>query len=184
MTRFLMLVLALVIMIPFSGANCQVPFIMVFFDDEGTVGARECPAETMVDTFSVYAFNLNMWMERIEYRIEYSPAVNFCGDILEGRIRIVGNSDYGIEITYREPVEAGAKFLLQRSCVVWFCTDCASYLDTYNFVFPNPNTGRLGVTRHPDLVFINVMGWPSTTCPWTLPVKQSTWGQVKSLYKR
>lgn len=183
MKRILTVICALVLFVALSSvADAQVPFVQVFFDDAGTVSSRECPTEQIVDTLTVYAFNLNMTISSIEYTIEYSPALSFCGDVIEGRVRVTGNSEYGIIIEFRDLLVTGSKCLIQKSCVVWFCTDCAGFLDTHNFVFPNLNTGKLGVVRDPDGAFINVAGFASTTCEWVLPVSETTWGRVKSLY--
>lgn len=183
MKRILPVICALVLTVILSSvAGAQMPFVQVFFDDEGTVSARDCPPEQIVDTLTVYAFNLNTWISSIEYTIEYSPALSFCGDVIDGRVRVTGNSEYGIIIEFRDLLEAQAKTLIQKVCVVWFCTNCGEFLDTHNFVFPNLNTGKLGVVRYPDGAFINVAGFTSTTCPWVLPVRETTWGQVKLLY--
>ncbi len=182
MKRMLTTIFALLLLTLPSLTSAQMPFLQVFFDDEGTVSSRDCPPSQVVDSLTVYAFNFNMWISSIEYMIEYSPALSFCGDIIAGRVRVTGNSEYGIVIEFRDLLETQAKTLIQKCCVVWFCTDCAEYVDTHNFVFPNINTGRLGVVRYPDGAFINVAGFTSTTCPWVLPVQETTWGRVKSLY--
>jgi hypothetical protein len=162
-------------------AHAQVPFVQVYFDEYGTVDSRDCPPVVMSDTLSVFACNFNMWMSTIEYMIGFGPAFTFCGDIFDERVSTVGNSEWGLHVTFRDLGDARGPFRVQRVCVVWHCTDCAEYLDTQIEVLPHPDTGKVRAVSADDVI-VDAVGMASTTCPWTTPARKSTWGQVKSLY--
>lgn len=165
-----------------DNANAQVPYVQVSFDDYGAVYAKDCPLVVTEDTLSVFAFNFDMFMSKIQYKILFGPALSFCGDVFDERVSVVGNSEWGIEITFLDIADAHAPFRVQQICVIWFCTDCAEYLDTQIVVRPHPNSGQLSAVRWPDLAVIDAVGMTSVTCPGTLPAEATTWGQVKSLY--
>ncbi len=181
MRRLLSVAFVVAIVTLSFGAKAQVPFVQVFFDEYGTVASKDCPPVVMSDTLSVFAYNFNMWISTIEYQVVYGPAFTFCGDIFDDRVRTVGNSEWGLHVTYRDLGDARGPFRLQRLCVVWHCTDCSGYLDTHIEVIPHPDSGVVRAVSSTDVV-LDAVGMVSTTCPWTTPTQKSTWGQLKSLY--
>jgi hypothetical protein len=182
MKRLLSVFFTVVIIGASFNAKAQIPFVQVYFDKHGTSDTRFCPPEVTPDTLSVYAVNFNMWMSSIEYKINYGPAINHVDDIFEIRGTINGNSAWGLKKSFRDPVDASVPVRVQRAVVVWFCTDCAGFLDTPVEVVPHPDNVKVRAVRWPDDVFIEGVGMSSTICPWATPSRESTWGQVKSLY--
>lgn len=181
----LLLVFLTVVVICFSfDAEAQTPFVQVFFDSHGMVDTRFCPPEVTQDTLSVFAVNFNMWMKAIEYMILYGPALSHVEDIFDITGPIVGNSAWGLKKTFRDPVDATVPLRVQRAGVLWFCTDCDGFLDTLVEVIPHPDNTQVRAKRDPDEVWIEAIGMSSTICPWAMPARESTWGQVKSLYHK
>ena len=131
---------------------------------------------------SVFAVNFNMWMAAIEYSIDYSPALIFLGDILDPSALAIGNSPTGIAISYPIPGNAWGPFRTQEASVLWNCDNCSGWENTRVVVYPHPSSGKLRAISWPDLVSVDGIGMTSYICQEPVPVKESTWGNVKSLY--
>ena len=54
--------------------------------------------------------------------------------------------------------------------------------DTPIRVVPHGAFGFVRATRYPDTEFIYAVGMTSMFCPVNVPVEETTWGQIKTLY--
>lgn len=157
----------------------QVPYIAVFFDPGMTETAKNCPGPSIVDTVYVGAMNFGMWMQAIEFTIDYSWALQWVQDIPYANLKI-GSSPTGITLGWTIPANAFNPLLVMEARVLWLCNDC-SVEDIPVLVNPYPGQTSPRATRWPDVVVVEAVGMESRICS-TIPVEDTTWGQVKSLY--
>lgn len=185
------LAVAFVIAIVSAGAvSAQTPFVQVYFDyGSGADPTGVCPSApigTVIDEVTVIAHNFNMWMTAIEYQIDYGPVLSFLADNVDPSALVIGSSPAGISIAWPIPQNAFGAFVTQTATVVWMCDDCGLWPDTpFPQVLGHPfySTGYIvEATRWPDVVIITGIGMASTICPVIIPVEDTTWGQLKSLY--
>lgn len=173
-----------------SAASAQTPFVQVFFDyGSGADPAGVCPPGpigTVFDTVTVIAFGYDMWMTAIEYQIDYGPVLSWLADMVIPGSLVIGDSPAGITIGYPVPQNAFDPLVVQTALVLWLCDDCAPWPDT-PFPVVNGHPAFAGgsivrATRWPDVVIVDGLGMSSTICPVVIPVEDTTWGQLKSLY--
>ena len=180
MKKVLTTVFAVALMAFAMSASAQTPNIQVYFDENGSQTATDCPAGGGFDQLTVIANNWNMFMSAVEYRIDYGPSFVFFGDIVDSPL-VIGNSPAGISISWPLPQNAFDPFVVQRASVQWNCSDCAA-TNVPVQVLPNPASGKVQATRWPDNVLFEGVGLTSLVCA-TVPVAETTWGKVKSLYQ-
>jgi hypothetical protein len=134
-----------------------------------------------IDSLYVVAHNFNMSMSSIEYRIDYSPQLEFIFDLVGYTASIEGTSSAGIKISFSPPMEAGRTQLVEIVLFYWLCQGCI-YTDVPVLVSPHPISGKIQAQRSPDGAMIEAVGMTSLVCP-TIPVEDTSWGRIKALYK-
>jgi hypothetical protein len=182
MKKVLAVAFAIALMSLAFSANAQVPYVQVFFDDYASVESMDCPGVGL-GQLSVFALNWNMWIGAIEYMISLPSAMTMTGETFEPGVLVIGNSASGISLAFPVPGNGFAPFRTQRIQIVWNCSDCSGFADQQIAVWPNPLSGLVQAVRWPDNVKFVGVGMLSTICPVTIPVEESTWGSVKSLYQ-
>ena len=192
MKRILAVAFAIAILSLGFNASAQVPFVQVYFDDFGAIGARDCPpcGAEQVDVISVFALNFNMWMLAIEYMIDYSPALNFLGDVANPGALNIGISTTGVSWSYPVIGNAFGPYRTQQANVFWTCCEptngCANFPNSAVVVSPHPgsNPPALGPRAVEWQTFRTVdgVGMTSMICQTPIATKTSTWGGIKSLY--
>ena len=176
-------IMVLVICLGFN-AYSQVAQIKISFDDNGNEWFTTCPADLGVSTLTVWTSNFDMWMSAIEYKIVFDPVVTFMEDIMIADALQIGSSPTGISIAYPTPGRAWDLFPVQRVLVMWNSTDCSLHSDSPITIVPHPSSGKIQAIRWPDLHIVEADGGTSYICPTLTPTEETTWGSVKSLYKR
>ncbi len=175
-------------------ASAQVPSLHVVFDDGLVTCEVNCPPGGMgtLDTLYVVARNVFGPVSSISYRIDYGPSFVFLGDIFSPEVFFYGNSASGAHATYRTPANYSNPHIVQRVTVLWNCNDCSS-ADSWVRPLPHPNfTDILAITQPSD-VAVPLEPFPAfvcsvgpRTCPYEdepIPVFESTWGQIKAMYR-
>ncbi|MFH1756203.1 MAG: hypothetical protein ABIA59_10940 [Candidatus Latescibacterota bacterium] len=161
-----------------AGAQ-SLPFLQVFFDDLYTVGSMDCPG-AMPDSAYVVAKNFNMYMQGIEYKVAYPAEMVWLADNV-GTALAIGNTSIGIAQAWPLPQNAYVPFSVAKVLFFWNCTGCP-IKNIPIVVVPHPETFKLRALRWPDLLEVNIVGSTSLVCA-TIPVEESSWGQIKALYK-
>jgi hypothetical protein len=170
-----------------SSVNAQpIPNIQVYFTTEygvyGKTHLDECPGVGVVDQIYIVASNFNMWMIAVEYKVQYPPYVSLVADVTGGID--IGFSDVGIATSWPLPQNAFVPFAVNKPWIQYNCEGCPC--DNICFkVVPNPSalSGQVQAVRWPDNALIIGVGMESLICP-TIPVEDTSWGQIKALYDK
>jgi hypothetical protein len=167
-----------------SATLAQVPNIQIYFDKSLTKTEANCPPApigTVFDTLHVVALNCNSRLSAAEFMIDYPDSfITFLGDIMVPGALQIGNSDTGISLGFPVPVDAHGPGVVLRVSFVWMCNDC-SRTNIPLDVLPHPTKGPVSVVTWPDLTQISAIGMRALICS-TVPVEETSWGRIKSLY--
>lgn len=180
-----LLLIAIVFTIAITGSAYAQPNIMVFFDEDLTLGAANCPNAplgTVPATLYVVANNFDAWITAVEFQIVYPPQLFFVGDQLDTDI-VLGNTAAGITIGWSVPKNCYGGTVLAKANVIWFCNDCVGNQNAPIDVRAHPQQGLqfAQAVLWPDLTKFDIVGMRSLICA-TTPVEETTWGQIKALY--
>ena len=173
--------LALLVVVLLVGAvvaGAQVPNAEFHFKHAGEA-ALVCGGMGVLDTAFVVVNNFSMWMSAIEYQVIYPPEMLFLADNTGGLN--IGNSMMGIATSWPFPINAYSSAIVNTVIFVWQCDGCPR-TNIPVPVAPHPLTGFLRTVRWPDNALIQGIGMTSLICP-TIPVEETTWGNIKELYK-
>ena len=175
-----------------GSAIAQVPNVQVYFDPAHTQTQAICPggapfAGPPVELYVVMN-NWNFNITGVDFSISYPPALQWLGDNLPDPLTMVtiGNSPTGIAIAYANCCAQDGFLAVEvlRPLVLWGVCDCNQG--------PQPlvvgGYGPLGKTsptavRKEDFEEFSGVGMTSLICPGIIATEQSTWGQVKALYR-
>jgi hypothetical protein len=157
--------------------SAQTPIVQIVFDEGLNQQTKVCVTGS-IDSFHVVARNFNIWMTGIEFAIQYPMGIGLIGENVLSDLSI-GGTPMGISLVWMTPQNAFATVKLMT--VYYICNVC--YPDNPIIVLPHWQSGFVRATRYPDLEFINGIGWTSVFCPDVIPVEESTWGQIKSMYE-
>jgi hypothetical protein len=164
-------------------ASSHVPFFVALFNDGRET--KDCPGFGIIDTLSIWAFNLNTVMTAAEFSVDLPPAITPLGALPHPEDLSIGTATItGVSIAFPVPRDGSAgRVRLHRILIQWLCGDCSSpYDDNFIIVQPHAATGFLGVT---DMDFnpISVVGLTSVICPNAVATSPSTWGKIKAMYE-
>jgi len=165
-------------------AVAQTPYFQIYFDDAHAIAAMDCPTApvgTVLDTLHVVAHNFNNFIIATEYSIDYSSRLSWQGDITTADI-VIGNSPIGISQAWTYPLDAFVPLRVMSATVFWMCSGCAGNSNTPVVVMPNPETSVLAYVSWPGVQAIPAVGMTSLICA-TVPVEETSWGQIKALYQ-
>lgn len=176
-------------MVAVHTAAPQTPKVTAYYElySDFPVGPNEfCPVApigTVVDTLYVVAEQFNMWMNAIEYKIDYPAQIQPLGDIILHGGLSIGDSQSGIAVAYPIPANAFDKLTVQKVVFLWMCDRCGIELTNKVFyrVSGYPSSGKIRAVRWPDLAISEADGGWSSVCAM-VPVENSTWGKIKALY--
>lgn len=182
-----LLVFAIAVAIVSFGASAtlsQVPNIQIFFDKALTTTESNCPTAppgTVLDTLYVVALNCNSWLSAAEFMVDYPDSfITHLGDIPPEGALTIGNSQTGISLGFPIPVNAFTAGVVLKASIVWMCDDC-SVTNIPIDVLPYPVSGLVSYVTWPDLTPYTAVGMRSLICS-TIPVEETSWGRIKSLY--
>jgi hypothetical protein len=170
----------LALMATVVAVSAQTPFIAVYFDEGLSQESKDCPG-FVVDTWYVAALNFNTFLSGAEFQIQYPPAVMYVADLNLPPV-VVGNTAAGISMGFALPVNGFSPITLCAVQVLWLCEACdGPFIDNVVKVVKHPFTNFLGVTDFPGYNEIPAVGLTAYICA-TVPVEETSWGQVKALY--
>lgn len=175
-------VIALLVVAVAVPAAAQTPCLMAYFDGNFTQGAEDCPAApvgTVLDTLYIVALNFNTFLKAIEFSVELPPELTYQAEVPVSLA--FGNTQTGLALALPQPFDAFGPTELVRILFLWNCDNCGGHEDAQIIVQPHPGTGYLRAVRWPDDVLIDAVGMTSLVCQ-TVPVEDTTWGQLKALY--
>lgn len=161
----------------------QTPNVQVFFDNGYSQAEKPCPPGTpgtVMDTLYVVAQNFNMFINAMEFQVSLPPQLSWVADIPTTSIAI-GNTQTGVAYTWSLPQDGFVPFEVLTMLVFWQCNSCLNNQNAPIVVQGHPVSGLVRASRWPDNVLVNGVGQTSLICS-TVPVEETTWGQVKSLY--
>ena len=169
-------------------AYAQIPNVQWFFDANLTQTAFDCDGTTNQFGYIV-AVNFNAFISAVEYKMDYPPT----GDLI-WRIDIpvnpnqlnIGNTSVGVASAWSLPLDCFQPTVIMQVLYDWSgCNNCNPAANTNQPIVagPNPSSGRLRFVRFPDNAEFDAIGMLSLVCPGTIPVEETTWGQVKALYE-
>lgn len=179
------LVLTAVLMVLGSFAYAQTPNVQMVFDEGYVSQTYTCTPGEIFNGYLV-ARNFNIWMQAIEYNVDYPDFAPFTGiqkigEVAAAPLAIGATDDYlkGFSVAWTVPQNGFEPVL---TCTVFFqCFDCAP--DSPVIVIPNTVSGYLRATDYPGNNFHYGIGMTSVLCPVTIPTENTTWGGVKALYE-
>jgi hypothetical protein len=159
--------------------HAQTPYVAVYFDVPLTRMDEDCPSGGGVDSAFVVARNFNAFIVGIEYSINYGMMVSWISDYWTPPVTI-GTTPTGISEGFALPQNAFGALVVTKILFQWNCDGC-TVTDDPIIVSPHPLTGFVRAVEYPTYDFIDAVGMTSLICP-TVPVEETSWGQIKSLY--
>jgi len=176
-----------------GSAIAQVPNVQVYFDPAFTQTQATCPAGppgSVLSELYVVMNNWNMNITGVDFSIAYPPQLTWLADQLPDPLTStsIGDSPTGIAIAYANccAQDGFTAVLVLKPLVTWNC-DCAQappggYPVRVGGYTPLGKTQPSAV-RKEDFAEFSGLGMTSLICPGVIATEQSTWGQVKALYR-
>jgi hypothetical protein len=174
-----------------GSAIAQVPNVQVYFNNAHTETQALCPGGapgTVQQNLYVVMNNWNMNITGVDFSISYPPSLIWLADQLVDPVTQVsiGSSPLGIAIAYANCCYQDGFQAVEvlRPLVLWGPCDCnqgpqALVVGGYT---PMGKTQPTGVRRE-DFAEFSGVGMTSLVCPGPVATEQTTWGQVKALYR-
>lgn len=183
--RFATLVV-FVLMVSVVAVSAQTPFIAVYFDHAWQVAGNPpapagdpCPGVGVLDSLYIALVNADAFVSGVEFAVSYPPEVTFLAEFDKQPVN-VGTTPTGFSQGWALPPNGFSAVYVCGVQFLWACDGC-SVFDSPIVVIPHPVSGFLGYTDFPAYTQIPAVGMTSLICA-TIPVEETTWGQVKSLY--
>lgn len=174
-----------------GSAIAQVPNVQVYFDPAFTQTQTDCPGGppgSVVSDWYVVMNNWNMNVTGVDFSIAYPPQVFWLSDNLPDPLTMasIGQSPTGIAIAWANccAQDGFQPILALIPNVLWGQCECAAgpYPVRVGGYTPTGKTQPSAV-RKEDFQEFSGVGMTSLICPGQIATEQSTWGQVKSLYR-
>lgn len=175
-----------------GSAMAQVPNVQVYFDEAVTQTQTNCGVANTLDSLYVVMNNWNFNITGVDFTIEYPSVLTWLADNLPDPATqvAIGNSATGIAIAYANccPLNGFQSALCLIPTVLWGQCDCntgpkAVVVHGYGWGTPSIEKPYPTAIRKEDYATFEGVGLTSLICPGLIPVKESTWGQVKALYR-
>ena len=175
-----------------GSAIAQVPNVQVYFDPNHTQTQAMCPASPPFSGPPVELYvvmnNWNMNITGVDFSISYPPAMSWLGDNLPDPLTMVsiGNSPTGIAIAYANCCAQDGFQAVEvlRPIVLFGVCDCNQGPQSVVVGGYEPlGKNQPSAVRKEDFAEFSGVGMTSLICPGAIATEQSTWGQVKALYR-
>lgn len=171
----------------FSVLSAQTPFIAVYFDQALQQESATCPLAppgTVLQQLYIAGVNFNTLIHGVEFRVSYPPELLWIGEIYPHPNAgiAVGSTPTGLALTYFAPWADGTSaFMIAEVTIQWQCSSCTGNTNVGVSVVQHPN-GFLRGQEAVTFTDIPAVGLTALICP-TVPVEETTWGNVKALYE-
>lgn len=174
-----------------GSAIAQVPNVQVYFNPAHTETQAFCPGGppgTVQQNLYVVMNNWNMNVTGVDFSISYPPSLIYLADQLVDPVTQVsiGNSPTGIAIAYANCCYQDGFQAIEvlRPLVMWGPCDCSQGIQplVVGGYTPMGKTQPTAVRRE-DFAEFSGIGMTSLVCPIGVATEQTTWGQVKALYR-
>lgn len=178
-TGFALLLLALFI----APASAQTRYIGVYFDWGLTTEQANCPSApplTVADTIWIAMVDWDMNVSGVQFKVDYPPEMVWLGDQAHPPV-YQGNTRDGFAVGFAIPQNGYFPILVTEAVFAWDCNGCTSTDIPVKVVGHPLLGGTITATRWPDQTKFNGIGLTALICT-TVPVEETTWGQVKALY--
>jgi len=164
-----------------GAASAQVPFIATYFDAAYTqeTSPNPCPGVGTPGNLWISLNNANAFVTGVEFAVSYPPEMVWMAD-QDTQPVTVGNTPGGFSMGWALPQNGFYRIPVCKVVFLWNCDYCTR-TNIPIVVVPHPITGTLGYTDYPMYTLHQAVGLTSLICQ-TIPVEETTWGQVKSLY--
>jgi hypothetical protein len=175
-----------------GSAIAQVPNVQVYFDPAHTQTQANCPGGAPFSGPPVELYvvmnNWNMNITGVDFSITYPPAMSWLGDNLPDPLTMVsiGNSPTGIAIAYANCCAQDGFQAVEvlRPIVLFGVCDCNQGPQSVVVGGYAPlGKNQPSAVRKEDFAEFSGVGMTSLICPGAIATEQSTWGQVKALYR-
>jgi len=165
------------------GAQAQVPYAQVYFDNTFQQTQADCPGPGVQQFLYVVYHNVNAFISSTQLKVTYPASMIFIGDATTAPV-VIGNTGAGAYFGWPIPLNGFNPVLICSPFIQWNCVDCGGGTGSIVVTGLSANPGdELKVGTYPDAsVEIELVGMTSLTCPGPVPTKQETWGHIKSLY--
>ena len=182
-------------------ATAQVPNVQVYFNGNPAYNSFSdtqavCNNPGYARDLYVVMNNWNMFVQAVEFSIDYPAALFFLGETAPAGTLVIGSTPSnggtgGVAVSWTNIPQNGFDPILAMTVHVVETAQCdcnagpqAVVVRGYNYA----NAGNGGNTdpvavRWPDYVELSGVGMTSLICPGAVATEQSTWGGVKALYR-
>lgn len=171
---------AVVMLLGASVASAQQPIVGIYFNEGGSIEQQNCPGPFVLDSLYVVASNFNVFITGIEFMVSYPPSMAWVSDFDTQPVTI-GTTPTGLSMGWAIPQNGFFPLNVLSVLIQWNCTGCTTPNEPVSVV-PHPVSGKVRVTRWPDFQFVDGIGLTALVCA-TVPVEETTWGNIKSLYQ-
>jgi hypothetical protein len=160
----------------------QIPTLTIYFDAQLTQGHQPCPnpPDSLVeDSLYVVAENFNTWFSAMEYQIQFPPQMEFIEDVTGGLD--IGTSATGIATAWPVYMIGPERPVINKVKFRWNC-QATPIGEIPVPIVPHPLTGHIRGVNWWNNDFIYAVGTSGWISQEEVPVEETTWGRIKSLY--
>jgi hypothetical protein len=194
--KVLVFALAVLAIVGASFAGAQTPYVGVFSDraawdppppgppiiGDGTAETWIPPGVGVVDSLYLIAYNFNCLVTGIEWQILFPPEMAWIADIDVQPVKF-GDSPVGAAMGWALPQDGFKGINVATVIFQWLVGSCGApnspvVVVGHPLFDPQPRYTCFGTP-----IISGAVGLTGLICP-TVPVEETTWGKVKSLYVR
>jgi hypothetical protein len=171
-----------------STASAQQPYIGVFFNKIGNPEQANCPGLGVLDSLYFIGYNFNISVVGVEFRVLYPSELNHIADLdFPGAPNqpagvTLGTTPNGISASWGLPQNGFFPVFVGLALVQWNCGPGCINANVPITIVGHPLFNPQPQFTDWPLIGINpATGLTGLICA-TVPVEETTWGRVKSLY--
>jgi len=183
-----LILLALVVLVPGVAASQTMG---LYFEHEQPVMHKYTEGNGEIFEMYLYVRGAAYNMSAVEYKI-YTPDdpdhlifTIISVEYPDNMMVTMGHPFAGHQVAFYPPMMGVNDYC--HVCTIRACTLPPSYpgllCDTFDFpitIGPDPGSGHLRAAAHPNMDLIELVGLTSTLNPKKVPVRESSWGEIKA----
>jgi len=190
--RTVMFALVALALVGASAASAQQPYIGVFFNKIGTPEQADCQGVGVLDSLYFIGYNFNISVVGAEFRVLYPPELTHIADLdFPGSPQTagfppagvtLGSTPNGVSTGWALPQNGFFPIFIGLALVQWNCGPGCLVANVPIQIVGHPLFNPVPqFTDWPLIGLNNAIGLTGLICS-TVPVEETTWGKVKSLY--